>query len=86
MKTKKLLKIVSLSNTAETKGGCSPISDGWWLSIWLHSPGVPAVAVINVQADTQTALILLHILAPAIPGGKGHLAPVKIISENNNLK
>ena len=52
-------------------------------------PCVPPVTMVYVQADTQTALILLHILSPAIPGGQRHFTPVKIIAENfiwNNVK
>ena len=45
-------------------------------------PCVPPVTMVYVQADTQTALILLHILSPTIPGGQRHFTPVKIIAEN----
>ena len=52
-------------------------------SVCLYWPGVPAEAVIDVQADTQTALVLLHVLAPPVPRRQRHLAPVKIIPETN---
>ena len=49
-------------------------------------PGVPTISMINIQADTETTLILLHIFTPSISSWQGDFTPVKVISKQLSLK
>ena len=49
-------------------------------------PGVPTISMINIQADTETTLILLHIFTPSISSWQGDFTPVKVVSKQLSLK
>ena len=57
--------------------------------IWINFseiPGVPTISMINIQADTETTLILLHIFTPSISSWQGDFTPVKVVSKQLSLK